>query len=274
MSRTKNYLWKKKPTSAYDNYGDGDPCTLARKIDPPEVIGVTITSPKYRHLTDEAVRRFRKHSGLDVIVLWSEEEPAFAAKLNLDLLVAPMPIVFFDVDLWLLRPFDFKALAKAGRFCAVPDPGAWNPLAFPHIDSKRNGWNKESYFNSGLFACDLARPEIRRVFADARRRFEECHANTAPAPVDWTDQFFLNWAIQQQPGLLKRLPFALNFYKKAVDWGSYPHIPREIVGLHAAGIPLEDKLENLRRQAAVFGEPIGPMHREAIDHHYQWRVAG
>lgn len=272
MSKTKNYFWRKK--TAESQYYAATPCTLARRIHPTEAIAVTITSPRYQHLTDEAVRRFQKHSGLDVVVLWSGQEPAFAAKLNLDLLVAPVPIVFFDVDLWLLRPFDFRSLAKSGRFCAVPDPGAWNPLAFPHTDCESNDWNKETYFNSGLFACDLSKPEIRRVFEDARRKLDACHHKTAPAPADWTDQFFLNWGLQQQPALFKRLPFALNFYKRAVDWGSYPHIPREIIGLHAAGVPVEEKLAKLRRESEVFGEPTGTMHPEAITHHFHWRVGG
>ena len=88
-------------------------------------------------------------------------------------------------------------------------------------------------------------------------------------PVDWTDQYFLNWGVQRQKGLLKRLPFALNFYKPAVDWGSYPFIPREIIGLHAAGAPLRDKLQTLESQAAVFGGPTNSMLPEAVQHFYQ-----
>jgi hypothetical protein len=261
-------LWSARPPR---NYGGGSRA-IAPVIESTPAIGVTVSSPKYQALTDEAVRRFRAATGLDVVVLWSEQEPAFAAKLNLDLLVAARPIVFFDVDLWMLRPFDFLPLARSGRFCAVPEPGAWNPRAFPHGDSEREGWDKSTYFNSGLFVCDLAQPEVQRVFADARGRLSECHAKAARRPTDWTDQFYLNWAVQRQPGLLKRLPFSLNFYKKAVDWGSYPYIPREIIGLHAAGVPVEEKLEKLRREASVFGEPVGKMHAEAIAHHYERRL--
>jgi hypothetical protein len=255
-------------------YSSPDYCSpveapLAPQIPSVGPIAVTVTSPGYDHLTAEAVRRFRRFSGLEVVVLPTSTEPAFAAKLNLDLFVAPRPIVFFDVDLWLLRPYDFRPLAKTGRWCAVPDPGAWNPRAFPHTDSVREGWEKDTYFNSGLFVCDLSQWNIREVFAMARQRLADCHAGNAPRPVDWTDQYFLNWAVQQQPGLLKRLPFALNFYKPAVDWGSYPSIPREIIGLHAAGTPVRDKLRVLEMQAAVFGGPTDPMIPEAVNHYYQ-----
>lgn len=231
-------------------------------------IGVTVTSPSYEHLTNEAVNRFRKHSGLEVIVLPCTSEPAFAHKLNLDLLVAPRKIVYFDIDLWLIRDFDFTSLANNGRFNAVPDPGAWNPFAFPHTDSVNEGWDKSEYFNSGLFICDLADPKIKKVFEDARKTLEECHNGKRRKPIDWTDQFFLNHSIQQQPGLLKRLPFQMNFYKKAVDWGSYPFIPRDIIGLHAAGEPKERKLEALHEQSKVLGSLNSEMISEAINHYY------
>jgi len=230
-----------------------------RRALPPEIemdgpLGVTIASPGYQHLVDEAVRRFRVHTGLKVLVLSLCEEPAFASKLYLDQFVVPRPIIYFDVDLWMLRAFDFEPLCGSGRWCAVPDPATWNPLAFPCTDCEREGWVKEDYFNSGLFVCDLADPRIRRVFADARAKLSDCHSGRSATPADWTDQYFLNWAVQQQPGLLRRLPFAMNFYKKAVDWGSYPHIPREIIGLHAAGVMVEDKQDTLIREASVFGE--------------------
>lgn len=246
---------------------------LARKICPSEVIGVTITSPKYAHLTDEAVKRFTAMTHLDVVVIQSQTEPAFAVKLNLDLLVAPRPIVFFDVDLWMLRPFDFHPLAATGRWSAVPDPGAHNPAAFPHTDSEANGWSKADYFNSGLFVCDLSRESHRDVFKAARWKLERCHAGREPRPKDWTDQFFLNWSVQRVPGLLNPLPFAMNFYKKAVDWGSYPAIPREIIGLHAAGVDVRDKLAALINQERVFGEPTSRMIPEAQAFHYNQRVA-
>jgi hypothetical protein len=229
-------------------------------------VGVTIVTSSYAALEEESVTRFRKYSGLDVVVIRVDDDAGFAAKLNLDRFVAPQPIVFFDVDLWLLRPYDFAKHATSGRWCAAMCPGALNPIAFPHADSVANGWEKATYFNSGLFACDLSQPNIQKVFSDARARLAACHAKECAEPVDWTDQYYLNWGVHQQAGLFFELPFAVNFYKLAVDWGSYPHIPREIIGLHAAGVPAAAKLETLRQQAAVFGAPTSPMHQEALQH--------
>jgi hypothetical protein len=235
------------------------PPSVVVPVNATAALGVTLVSPKYQHLAEEAVARFQKNTGLDVVILTAKEENSFAAKLNLDLMVAAVPIVFFDVDLWIIRKYDFSPLLKSGKWCAVPDPGSHNPHAFPHTDCQREGWNHDTYFNSGLFVCDLSRPDHRRVFQDARQRLTDVHEGLAGIPADWTDQYFLNWAIQQQPALLKRLPFELNFYKLAVDWGSYPHIPREVIGLHAAGRKPDEKLSTLKREAAVFGEPSSPM---------------
>lgn len=243
------------PPKGYEGYVHGNSHRPLASVDSPAAIGVTIVSPAYEHLAEEAISRFRKFAGLDVVALEVPDSGGFAAKLNLDRYVAPVPVVFFDVDLWLLRKFDFAPLLNSGKWCAVPDPGAYNPQAFPHTDSEAEGWEKADYFNSGLIVCDLSRPSHRRVFEDARRHFQ----TGGKKPADWTDQFWLNWAVQQQPGLLHRLPLELNFYKLAVDWGSYPHIPREIIGLHAAGAKVGEKLSRLKREAAVFGEPSCPM---------------
>jgi hypothetical protein len=233
---------------------------------PSSLVGVTVVSPAYQHLLEESISRFRAATGLDVVVLWTSDETGFGAKLNLDLLLAPRAVVFFDIDLWMLRPFNFSALAAARRFCAVHDPGVWVPNCFPRMDCEREEWHHLDYFNSGLFVCDLGQPEIRNVFADARARLRASTEGGVPPPRDITDQFYLNWAVQRQPGLFQRMPFELNFYKVTVDGGAFPHIPREIIGLHAAGVPVDQKLERLRTEAAVFGAPVRPMTAPAREH--------
>jgi hypothetical protein len=229
---------------------------LTPKIESTGPIGVTLVSPRYMHLAEEAVSRFRKWTGLDAVILWSEVEPAFAAKLNLDLLVAPRPIVFFDVDLWLLRPVDFRPLAESDRWCAVPDPCAWNMEGFPGVDTAREGWDPDTYFNSGLFACDLSRPEIRQVFVDARAQLDRVHAGAVTRPVDHTDQYYLNWGVQRRPGLLKPLPLEMNFYHVSIAHSGVRYVPVPLTGLHAAGLPVERKLEALREQAKVLGPAV------------------
>jgi hypothetical protein len=45
----------------------------------------------------------------------------------------------------------------------------------------------------------------------------------------------------------------MNFFKFAVDHGYAPHYPGDVVGLHAAGVQVKEKLEALRLQAQVLG---------------------
>jgi hypothetical protein len=217
------------------------------------VLGVTLVSPKYAALAPEACRRFSAATGCEVLALWTNREPAYLLKLELDRLVAPQPIVFFDVDLWFLRPFDFEPLATGAKFCAVLDLCVEHPQGFPRRDCAREGWNTTRYFNSGLFACDLRRPEIRGIFADARQALAGRVASAQPAPSDYGDQFWFNAALQGRPELFQALPAELNFFAAAVVAGSYPHYPAGIIGLHAAGVRAERKLEALQQQAAVFG---------------------
>lgn len=229
-------------------------------------IGVTFVSPGYEHLEKEAVSRFREMTGgLECLVIHTGtlRGSSFAAKLNLDLLVAPRPIVFFDADLWFIRPFDFASLGKSDQWCAVPDPCSTNLSSFCGQDSKREGWEVGTYFNSGLFVCDLARPEIRRVFADARAQLDRVIRDEVAPPVDSTDQYYLNWAVHQQPGLFKPLPLAMNFFAIAIHHGSLSEFPANIIGLHAAGVHLNRKLETLTRQAWVFAPPEGGIFHHA-----------
>jgi hypothetical protein len=237
---------------------------FANRVFSEGAIGVTLVSPRYAHMEQEAVDRFRRNTGLECVIIntGNEKDPAFSAKLNLDLLVAARPIVFFDVDLWILRPVDFRELATSGKWCAVPDPCAHNLGSFCGKDSQREGWDPDTYFNSGLFACDLSRPEIRRVFEDARAQLDRVIVGEVPPPVDSTDQYYLNWAVHQQPDLLKPLPLHYNFFNIAVHHGDVTHIPVPLIGLHAAGVLLPQKLEVLRKQAFVFGPP-----EDGVFHH-------
>lgn len=227
-----------------------------RKVSVPYIpstgpIGVTVVSPDYAELAPEAIKRFQLCTGLEVITLHPTKD-VFTAKLHLDS-VAGRPIVFFDVDLWFLRPFDFSTLASGFHWNAVPDPCAALSNNFVGRDILAQKWDQGSYFNSGLFACDLRRREIRQVFEDARKRLADTIADNSIAPEDTTDQFYLNWAVQQQPGLFNPLPLELNFFRYAIIHGAVSGWPSDIIGLHAAGVPLNKKLETLKRESLVFG---------------------
>jgi hypothetical protein len=232
-------------------------------------VGVTVASPSFEPMVFEAVRRFHRFTGLDTVILHTATEPGFAAKLNLDQLVGPRRIVFYDADWWALRPLPLLNKALASRaFWGVHCPGTFNPLSFPHTDCERLGMDKEDYINTGFFVCDLGNFEHRQVFVKARELHAAAVQGRASVPVDWTDQAWINLALQRLAVFQAKFPFSYNYYKRAVDWGNVPYHPREIYGLHAAGIAVSEKLKHLRDMESIFGEPVGPITPEAQSHHF------
>lgn len=225
---------------------------------PEKMIGVTVVTPAYKHLEKEAVKRFHKHTGLPVQVIRCNNEQGFFAKLELDQACPKTRIMFFDVDYWLLRPISPQQWCPQS-WVAVQDSAVYNPHAFPHTDCESHQLDKRRYFNSGMFTCNLAIPQHRQVFQEARKMRKRVISGKDRAPVDVTDQFYLNAAVQKLNVSLGLMPTRFNFYKKAADWGQLAYIPRDIVGLHAAGEPLKTKLKALRQQAAVFSGGTYPV---------------
>lgn len=226
------------------------------------MIAVTVVTPSYRHLEKESVRRVKKFTGLPVKVIRCKDKDGFFKKLELDKECGRQRIMFFDVDWYALRAFDPKSWCDRS-WLAVNDSAVWNPHAFPNTDCGLFKMDKLKYFNSGFFICNLALKEHRQVFQVARRLRAKVVRKTMPKPVDWTDQIYFNLAAQQLNINLSLVPTKFNAYILAAAWGQLPFIPRDIVGIHAAGVPLKDKERALKLQSEVFGYDICRMHPEA-----------
>ena len=232
------------------------------------MIAVTVVTPSYRHLEKEAVKRFKKNSGLPVHVIRCKDKDGFMKKLELDKECGRQRIVFFDVDFWLLRKVDF-AKWDAFTIFAVHDSAVFNPHAFPHTDCQNLGLEKLRYFNSGFMVVNLALQSHRKVFAEARKLRKRVVSGKLANPTDVTDQFYLNKAAQDVGAPLHLVPLKFNYYHKAAQWAQIPFIPRDVVGLHAAGEKIEDKLHALKIQSGVFGCEICAIHPEAS----QWATS-
>lgn len=226
--------------------------------------GVTIFTPEYRELAKEACRRWERFTGLPARAI-ERKRDGFLWKLRLDEL-EDGPCCFFDADWWLLR--EWKPEASGVLWQAVHDAMVWSDHTFAGADSERFHLERTRYFNSGLFICDLSRREHRKVFAMARETWQENKRSRLVRAMDWTDQFHLNHAVQRLHTPLSLLPTALNYFHFALQEGGLPHAPREVTGLHGAGIPLKDKLGMLRAQARVFGAPVMPMLPRAVAFHH------
>lgn len=215
------------------------------------MIAVTVISPSYRIIGNEAVERVKRFTKLPVEVVECSDDQGFLNKLSLHEHFRGHRVMFFDADWWMLRPFDFEKMR--GVWFGVKDPCVFQPHSFCFQDCEKHGLERDTYINTGMFVCDLAQPEHREVFVRARDGFQMRQEGVMLCK-DVTDQYHINKALKDLNEYVSLLPFRFNFYKKAVDWGAATHIPRHIVGLHAAGYVLHNKLPRLREQAATFTE--------------------
>lgn len=218
--------------------------------EPPGLLGVTIITPGYEEVGEEAVRRFQRFTGLPVTALRFGGKSGHGYKLQLPVLVScRVPVVFFDADLWLLRPTDFSPHVVPGGIAAVPDPGTSDPEGFVAHDIAALGLKAGEYFNSGLFIADLSSAEVREAMMHAAQAFA---SRQAGGVKDYGEQSFLNAAVQRAGLPFRAMPAGFNFFMHAVQHG-YGLFPNLVHGLHGAGIRLDEKCRRMEEQAVVFG---------------------
>lgn len=193
----------------------------------------------------------KRHLNIEVRSVQCSDKEGFQTKLQLDKLAGRRPCLFFDADLWFLRDWDVAALMGAPTVMGVHDSAVFNHNAFCHTDCMENGLEWARYINSGLMIFDFQRQEHRDVFIHARRVNRGVKSGRVKT-ADLTDQFAVNQGILRAGVAQTLLPIRFNTYTKAVQWGQFPFYPREIVGLHAAGYPREEKYDALKRESAVF----------------------
>lgn len=206
-------------------------------------IGVCIISPSYAKLGAEAVRRFKKFTRLKVKIIRCKDEDGYFTKLCLDRLVGRKKVIYFDSDWWCLRPLDTSRL-QFGAFCAAPDWGVFHPHAFPKEDCERLGMRKDLYFNSGFWCADFSNPQHRQMFSAARKLWK--YHQKKKITGDPGEQTILNLARHRTGTPIQMLPTVVNYYRHSTDQGVYQDIPAEVIGLHAAGVPLKKKLRHLQ----------------------------
>lgn len=209
---------------------------------PPDLIGVTLISPGYVELGTEAIQRMKHFAGLDTVATFVHEEPAFFGKFDFPEMVGRRRVVFFDADLWIVEPVDFSPLRG---FWGVHEMGAFKPNCFVAKDCEKFKIPKEEYYNTGLLLFDLDREDHRDVFKLARYFATEAYRGVRANTEDRTDQSWINLALSALNVERNFLPFEYNFFDFSVEhFGSKR--PEKIIGYHAAGVQLIDKLEHLR----------------------------
>lgn len=209
-------------------------------------VGVTIISPSYSKVGKEAVRRFKEFTGLPVKIIRCRDEDGYYTKLCLDRKVGRRPIIYFDADWWALRPVNWASI-NFGVFSAVPDWGVFHPHAFPKEDCEMLGMRKDLYFNSGFWCADFSNPLHRKMFQEARKLWNRHQKKKMTG--DPGEQTILNLARHRTGTPIQILPTVVNYYRHSTSEGVYQDIPSEVIGLHAAGVPLKKKFRHLKTGA-------------------------
>lgn len=245
------------------------------------MIGATLITPAYAEIGLEAVKRFKRHTGLDVVILWRDDGPdAFAAKLDIPLTIKDQTVVFFDSDLWFIHDVDLRWMDRRHQFYAVMDPGV-NDVADASIkvagawarsDCEVLGINPNKYFNGGLWVANFRHDSHRVAFAHARQLYQDkingvfnydkdvskpgdilTFTQTKCRIGDYGEQSFLNAGVQRAGIEIDPLLMSYNYWHMAYKGGLVDAVPYRVIGLHAAGYALQDKLQHLRQMSEVLG---------------------
>lgn len=209
-----------------------------------EMCGVTVVSPGYEELAFHAVRRFHAATGMDTLILWTADEPAYFTKLLLPELVGARPIVFYDVDWWAQGEMDLTRWKHSAHFIGVGDRGVSSAVEFPCKDCERWDMDKSRYINTGFFICDLTQPLHRAVFQLARALVGQHLKENTKGMADHGEQSWLNLALHLTGVSVQLLPLEYNYFSLLAT-NKLAEKPKTIRGLHGAGIPAPLKLKRL-----------------------------
>jgi lipopolysaccharide biosynthesis glycosyltransferase len=216
------------------------------------MIGATLITPAYAEIGLEAVKRFKRHTGIDVVILWRDDGPdAFAAKLDIPLTIRDQTVVFFDSDWWMIRDCDLSEFQNRHEFFAVPDLGIHDPSAFCSPDSKTLNIDQSFYFNSGFWIANFRYPSQGLAFAKARQLYQDHRNGVIKGIYDFGEQSVLNAGIQRAECDISFLESNYNFIHWFYKNGVQKMIPWGVFAIHAAGIPKHEKIAHLKSLESV-----------------------
>lgn len=216
-----------------------------------DILGVTIASPGYFELANEAARRFRKYSGLDALVITTDRNDSYDMKYILPLL-GTRTLVFFDADLWFIRQVSFARFANLNGIAAVQDATRHSfHGTFCLQDALGLDMPPDRYINTGFMVINPRLPAVAEAFRLASALMAQRRAGEVKT-LDVTEQSLLNAAFYRSGVDMHFLPDEWNFWPMAWKHKFYDRLPMEPYCIHAAGVPLDQKAEFLARHTAVF----------------------
>lgn len=216
------------------------------------LLAFTISTPGYHDLAAECAERIRKYANVDCLILTSNDrENGHSLKFDLPKLAGGRVFLFMDADAFLIRPLSLDKFIGMDGAAFVPDPAALHPT-FCQNDADVFGFPRERYCNTGVFLANSADSRVIRAFDRAGVILAEKRAGLHPLIQDTTEQSCLNAALHENQLPTQFLPQEFNTYLHAAQYGHVTTIPAKPYCIHAAGVPLAQKHETLRRQCAVF----------------------
>lgn len=235
------------------------------------MIGVTLSSPGFETLAEEARKRFQKHTGLQCFVVHTTKDHNYLAKLELANFFE-QTVVWFDADLWFIQDCDLSCFDDREEFFAVRDPGIYDTSHFPHHDSKVLDIDVEKYFNTGFYIWNSRH---NHVFAEAAKIMVENGRKRIDLNgklEDFGEQSSINAAVQRHSKLellsnsFNYMPFAEVHKLQAME------VMRNPLTIHAAGYGNgepdfeagTDKLSALRYFETLYTHGFG---HEGFNHH-------
>lgn len=204
------------------------------------MIGVTMFTDSHYELAQEAIRRFKKHTGLSVVGIHLNEKKSnsFLRKLWICDYVASSA-VFFDSDLWFNEDFDFSQFEGEESVFGVLDPGWNNKDCFVYQDSISHGLNMWKYINTGLFVFN--KRHHSHIFELAKKLHKSRKVN------DFGEQTYFNIALQETSSSVVLLEDGLNYFFKEDPLLIQSTNKETAIAFHAAAFAHPDKFNQLRR---------------------------
>lgn len=226
------------------------------------MIAATLCTPQYAKLCHDQVEHFRNQCDLPVFAIHLKEETfriSSGRKLELHRMFRGQKVLFFDADWRAIRKLDLDLLEELSEthFVAVSDPGVNDPGSFPKNDSKQFGIDPALYFNSGFFVANFALESHVKAFSLAFELYRQSKNGMWGSIFDFGEQSYLNAGVQKSGASIHLLPPAWNWFHYAWVQGHIEHVPREIIGLHAAGTPFDLKKQTLDAQTELFARDFG-----------------
>jgi hypothetical protein len=211
------------------------------------LIGVTINGGgEFSALAEEARHRFMWATGLNCVVIHTQQPKNYAVKMEL-LSLFDQTVVFFDADLWFIQKRDLCEFDDCEEFFGVQDPGGYHKAHFPFWDCQTLGIEVEPYINTGFMIFNQRHKQ-------AMAKGLEMMKDNSIQLKDFGEQSYINGGLQLTKTPIKHLHPEFNYIPLAVSRSDMrmEHLSNPVT-IHAAGFLGHQKFDRLRGYALDYG---------------------